>query len=366
MHVKLKGQEFLIQTLNDWYISIRSRDVSSAKKLKQQSDEYVDYYKQEQNLYFYYSLLNFRHNYLISNLAIRNDSFENIDNLEATSSKEDYFSYYYHFFKAIHAQTIGHFNEAENHYKQAEQLLLSIHDDLEVAEFYYHLSIYYCYRDRMNLANQHISKAKSIFQKNIESTLSLAFCENLLGLINIHEKKYDLAEEYLKNAQSMFSELKNNKGIIITTHNLGFLYSEIGNSILAIEQASKVLTKQHDHYKALFILAKENYKLQKYEKALEVIDVGLNFCLELKNIEYIHHFQILKSLNNKDSINQLETIISDGILYFEKEGLFSYVKEYSETLANILYQLEDFKNSSKYFRSAYIAAEKLKQKELLK
>jgi hypothetical protein len=32
MHVKLKGQEFLIQkTLNDWYISIRSRDVSSAK-----------------------------------------------------------------------------------------------------------------------------------------------------------------------------------------------------------------------------------------------------------------------------------------------------------------------------------------------
>ena len=63
---------------------------------------------------------------------------------------------------------------------------------------------------------------------------------------------------------------------------MGFLYSEIGNSILAIEQASKVLTKQHDHYKALFILAKENYKLQKYEKALEVIDVGLNFCLELK------------------------------------------------------------------------------------
>lgn len=51
---------------------------------------------------------------------------------------------------------------------------------------------------------------------------------------------------------------------------------------MAIEQASKVLTKQHDRYKALFILAKENYKLQKYEKALEVIDVGLNFCLELK------------------------------------------------------------------------------------
>lgn len=44
-------------------------------------------------------ILNFRHNYLISNLAIRNDSFENIDNLEAISSKEDYFSYYYHFSK---------------------------------------------------------------------------------------------------------------------------------------------------------------------------------------------------------------------------------------------------------------------------
>jgi response regulator aspartate phosphatase C len=60
MHVKLKGQEFLIQTLNDWYISIRSRDVSKKKKLKQQSDEYVDYYKQEQNLYFYYSLYKLR------------------------------------------------------------------------------------------------------------------------------------------------------------------------------------------------------------------------------------------------------------------------------------------------------------------
>jgi response regulator aspartate phosphatase C len=56
MHVKLKGQEFLIQTLNDWYISIRSRDVSSAKKLKQQSDEYVDYYKQERKIYTFITL----------------------------------------------------------------------------------------------------------------------------------------------------------------------------------------------------------------------------------------------------------------------------------------------------------------------
>ena len=81
----------------------------------------------------YYSLLNFRYNYLIDNLGVSKDSFNKIESFEIPTN--NFLSYYYHFFKAIHSDAIGNYILAREHYDKAEALLQYIPDEIEKEEF---------------------------------------------------------------------------------------------------------------------------------------------------------------------------------------------------------------------------------------
>ena len=65
-------------------------------------------------------------------------------------------------------------------------------------------------------------------------------------------------------------------------HNLGLLYASQNLSVLAIRHLSEVSKKMPTHYKAIFLEAREYYKLGEIEKAKELIESGLKVCEELK------------------------------------------------------------------------------------
>lgn len=368
MSVSVKGNEQLTSLLNDWYQSMLSQQVLKATNLKKEIDEKIiklstesnqDY--QDQNLLLYYSLLEFRYTVLTDSFSIQQNSFDAISDYDMPT--DQFLCFYYHFFKAIHATCITNFAEAEEHYKQAEQILINIPDEIEHAEFYYRIATFYHHTYNMLASIEYTNKSKTIFLKHKGYEVKIAFCNNLLGGCCINLKQYKQAEKYLNSAIDLLKKYKQEDSLLYVRSTMGWLYSDQSRSNLAICHLSKVTDKMPMHFKAIFLQAKEHYKLREQSAASKLIDKGLKICREINNEEYIYHFYILKSLNDNIPLDELEKFIEKGIVYFEEVELWDYVMEYAELFAITCRKLEHHNKASEYFHIVFKLDENLLKKE---
>ena len=142
---------------------------------------------------------------------------------------------------------------------------------------------------------------------------TVASCETALGTARIFLKQFEKAEEHFNRSIDLLQKHNEEKLILIVRHNLGLLYATQNLSKLAIRHLSEVTEKNIAHFKAVFLQAREHYKLRKTNivKELivkELIEKGLAVCMELGNEEYVYHFNILRSLNEDEVINLLEEV----------------------------------------------------------
>ncbi|KEK23545.1 histidine kinase [Bacillus gaemokensis] len=364
MNIQIKGNEQVTQLLNEWYVEIRSRHLEKATNLKQQVGIKVNEIKESSELLQHYLLLDFRYNFLIDNLGVFKDSFNKIDSLGVPTNSS--LAYYYHFFKAIHSNAIGEYNLAKEHYEKAEALLRHISDELEHAEFYYKLATFRYHVYQALLAITHVTKAKEIFSKYNGNELNLAFCNNLYGLACIHLREWELAEEHLTSAMDTFQKIDEKKFITMVKHNLGLMYGSQDHSAVAIRYLSEVIENSPNHYKAIFIKAREHFKLGETNIASELIEKGLDVCTSLGNKQYQYRFGILREMNKKVPAQELEKLILVGMDYFKKEQLWEYIQEYTEVVAVQYHNEGNFEQGSKYFYLSYEAKKEIHKKEALK
>ncbi|PDY44245.1 Rap family tetratricopeptide repeat protein [Bacillus pseudomycoides] len=361
-HVVTKEQ--IKHSLDAWYQSMLQQQVEKATRLKEEIDEKIVNIEEDQNLLLYYALLDFRYKVLTDSLSIIKNSFDVIESYNKPS--DEILSYYYHFFKAIHATLTTNYNDASEHYEKAEKLLKHVPDELERAEFYYRISAFFYYTTQPMNTIKYVNKAKEIFLKHTGYEMSIALSENLLGLTAIQIGQYEQAEEFLSSAIDILQKQDNETLLLRVRHNLGWLYASQNLSALAIRHLSEVTTKMSTHFKAIFLQAREHHKLGEINITEELLIKGLNICTELNNEEYIHHFTILKALNNNVSTEELEKIILEGITYFDKESLYNYTQEYTEKLAVKFYSENNHVKASEYFHTALQAKEKTFEKGALK
>jgi response regulator aspartate phosphatase F len=252
MTVSVRGNEQITNLLNEWYVEIRSRHIAGAHRLKKDIDAKINDIEEDQNLLIYYSLLDFRHNYLINNLGLSHNSFDKIDSLGEPT--DNFLSYYYHFFKAIHANEIGKYNIAREHYDKAESLIEYVPDALiERAELHYKLATFNYDVCRFLLSVNHAKQAKDIYAQHNGYEANIALCENIMGMSCIELKEWELAEEHLLSATSMFKQLYEEKFTYMTRNNLGLMYASQNLSDLAIRYLSEVIEYNSQHYKAIYI-----------------------------------------------------------------------------------------------------------------
>lgn len=363
MGATVKENELIANLLNDWYVEIRARHINNARLLKNEIDEKIKRVD-DQSLLLYHSLLEFRYQYVIDNLNVSKDSFDKIESFELPNDIT--LTYYYHFFKAIHASTVGNYNTARINYDKAEELLASVPDELEQGEFYYKLgAFHYDVYESLQAVN-YVNKAKEIFLNHDNHERNVGFCENLLGMACTNLKEWALAEEHLVKAMDIFQKLDEDKFTIMVRHNLGLLYAGQNMSELAIRYLSEVSEKKPNHYKALFIEGKERCKLGDHETANLLFDRGLGLCIELNNEEYQHRFKIMMDINNSVDSEQLEKTILAGVEYFERESLYEYIHEYCIALALKIYEEGQHAKASTYFYMGIQAKGKVDAKGALK
>lgn len=362
--------ERLTNLLNEWYIEIRAKRVNNAQILKEKIDSKVNALetpnenKQTQDLLLYYHLLDFRYTYLIDNLGLLKESFDKIESFEIPH--DNHLTYYYHFFRAIHLNELGNYHSAKEHYDLAETFLKYSADELEKAEFYYKLSTFHYDRQQALLSIKYATRAKDMYSDYPDHQINVAFCYNILGLACMSLREWELAEEHFTSAMDHFQKIDEEKFITMVRHNLGWMYSTQNLSTLAIRYLSDVAEKSPNHYKAIYVKAKEHHKLKENDLASELIEQGLKICNKSQIEGYQHHFEILKSLNENVDAKTLEPIVLKGISYFEREELYEYVQEYHEKLAIKFYEEKLGSEASDYFYLSSKARQKAFEKGALK
>ncbi|ALC51997.1 MULTISPECIES: hypothetical protein [Bacillus] len=363
MNVQLQGNEQITKLFNDWYRAMLQHQTTHATKIKKDIENIISNSEEDTNLQLYYSLFNFRYKILTDGLNINKDDFNKIDSFPLPEN--GLFSYYYHFFKAIHNTIIGNYNAAKHLFENAKKLLIHVPDELENAEFNYRLASYYYQTYQPLVAIQSANEAKAIFSKHINCEINVALCDNIFGLSCIDLKQFEQAEIRLDSALNILQKYSEETLSLRVRHNLAWLYASQNLSELAMRHISEVTTKQPNHFKALFVEAREYYKLGEYTQAKELIKKGLNISNKLENKEFQYRFMILRELNNKTSINDLEMIILEGISYFKTENLWECIQEYTDVLANMFYEKEDHIKASQYFYMANQARKKHEEKGAL-
>ncbi|WP_459502632.1 response regulator aspartate phosphatase [Bacillus sp. C1] len=365
MNIQVITKEHIKSLLYEWYREIRMQNIERAGELKKEIEVKIqNVEEQEKNITLYYSLLNYRHAELINKNDVDVYIIESLD-----VPKDSLMEYYYYFFRASQATLLGHYKKAKELYGKAEILLKYAPDELEKAEFYSKYSLFCYYIHQPLLVIENASKAKDIFSKHFGHEFKIASCYNVLGLACVQIKQFEHAEIHFTSAMDILQKrnMKNDGSFILRIrHNLGFMYTEQNLSQLAIRYLSEVTKELPNHFRAIFLEARAYVKLGETKMASDLIQKGMKVCKELDQAEYEHHFIILQAINQKVTAEELEKIIVESFSFFEKEGLWKYVEEYSDILAIQFYESGNPVKASKYFYLAHKKREEEFEKGALK
>ncbi|GAB6561868.1 tetratricopeptide repeat protein [Bacillus cereus] len=355
MNLQIKGKEELRHLLNSWYNEICGEHLEKAASLKKELDLRVEEITGEEEVHTYFHLLNFRYEILLGEVS--EETHRKIDQIGEVDDKQ--IMYHYHLFKAVYATNKAHFNEAKVHFAKLQEIDGVINGVKEKAELDYRLAIFYYQIYQPFASIKHVMQAEKVFQTFSGNEVLLASCENIYGLCSSTIGKFGQAEVYFLSALDKAKKVKSERWEKKIKHNLGLLYADQGNPELAVKYLSDSL---RDNLKTVFLLAREHYKMGHRDEVNQLILKGYDLC----NEEYQHHFNILKELNEPSSIENLEFVIKEGILYFENEELWKYVVDYFEVIAVQLHTEGNAVKASEYFYEAYQAKQKTENKGVLK
>ncbi|PFJ16505.1 aspartate phosphatase [Bacillus cereus] len=362
------NNEKVTKLLNDWYKVILSKKITKAAKMKEEIDEKISVLmveqnrdSQDQNLLLYYSLLDYSYKVLINKSFISHGDFDAVEKL-TTRAIDDYLKYYYHFYKAVHNTMIANYMEAMEQFEEAERLLQCIPNELEKAEFNYKLGELYYHIQQPFLTIKHTMKAKDAYEKYADYVINQIDCDTMLGLACVTLNQFEQGEEYFIKCLDTAKKHEYNQLVTLIQYNLGFLYAKQGISQAAIRHLTDVYASEKPHHKTVFLLTQEYYKSNQFEKARDFLSQGFG----LADIEYTHHFRILRAFYEETSEQSLESAIINGINYFESQKLYGFIEEYSGILAKKFYQEGNHEEASKYFNMSHDAKQLFKKGSALK
>jgi tetratricopeptide (TPR) repeat protein len=353
--VEVITKQEITKLLNDWYQEMRVQHVIKATKLKEEIDRKIDSIEEDQDVLIYYSLLDFRYKMLTG------DFKADYDKPISEEQTNIFLKYYYHFFKFIYATEITNYSDAKEHYQLAEELLVNISDEAEKAEFNYRVAIFNYYISQPVLSIHYATKAQEFFVKNEGYEVKKGACKNLLGTACTILEQYELAEEYLLEALDIFSKANEDSLAIKVRHNLGLMYADQDLSEIAIRHLTEGYNK-NPRIRAIYLLAREHYKLKKTQEASKYIEEGLKVCSE----EYKHHLLVLKAKNDSIPVEESEGIFLPAIEYLKKREMWKDVIMYSEELANKWFDAGNESKAITYFRMSYKAKQILRKQGVLK
>jgi tetratricopeptide (TPR) repeat protein len=277
-------------------------------------------------------------------------------------------TYYYHFFKGMYAYSMKNYEEAIDHYVQAETRLARVDDEIEKAEFHYKVASAYYYLDYNLISVHHVKKALSIFEKHEEYHKRTADSMILLGLNLIDLKQFVEAEALFHSGLDIAKKIGDKALLACLNHNLGLLYFEQNLLETAVTYLSNVIsTEAHERpvysLKCMYLLANALFKLEQTSEAKEWYIKGVALAGRSIDEEYLIKFKLLNALYNQHE--EFEEVFQESIAYFENNKMWKALEEYAEIFAGLYKDQAKYNKACDYYGKAVSARENIFEKERL-
>lgn len=340
------------ETLDDWYESMKNFDHDKADNQKAQIESHLDDYKEDPEIWKFYSLLSGRFYLLNYDLE---KAAENLSKVKPwPEEKFHWLNYYYNFFNGMVQYELKDYKRAIHYYLKAKQFISDLNVQ-ETAEFLYKLGSAYHRDFQHSRSIKYTTRALRIFSNKLNFK-RMADCKNLLG--NNFMQVYDYKESEANFKRAVFyAEKANNSDLkTIILHNLGYLYTEIDLEVaLKYLKQAYVVLQNHDKYfkcQNLFLLSRSYFSLGSKKEATFYLNQGLCLSEDQHYLDYYHHFKILECKYLTTGHNQFETTYKEAIDYFCEHCLWEYVMEFSEEFAVQLRDTGKHEEATHFFKLA--------------
>ena len=225
-------------------------------------------------------------------------------------------------------------------------------EDWELADFYNVLSLSYLTNNQNLNTIDYATKCLKFFKDNLFFERSVD-SHMVIAIAQKRNFQYGKAEENLKLAQQLSTEMKLKQALGRIHQNLGSLFSIQGDSSQSIEhfKASLKYKKGTSNYLISFLsLIQEYSKKGNSAQVVQWCNKGLHE-LENKSIKnheaYYHHFKLYLSLILKDE--NCINVIKKAIRYFENKNDYRHVHKYSLLLADVYFEEIMYKNARIFY-----------------
>ncbi|MCY8989695.1 Rap family tetratricopeptide repeat protein [Bacillus atrophaeus] len=371
MHVlnKIPSLE-VANVLNDWYVAIRKLQVDKSIEFAEKAKAMTDEMEEDQELLIYYSLLEHRHKILLYDLRGTiipdrdkhvSDSFHNAKTSELTD-------YYFFLFEAMYEASNSNYDVAIGLYREAEQKLSAIPDDIERAEFYFKMAWLYYRLDQHVLSLRYIRDALAIYKEKPDYNKKQALSLFLLAGNCTETGHYEKAESYYNEAENMIKLINDPFLEAQLHHNKGILYSHWGKSALSITHLEKALThsdyyKSEYYYNSSFMLIKELCIIGDRSRAQTILTEGRKRAFDNTSKVFIAKTDILSILYLEKHHDNSLLRITEKLDLLENCNHTDSVKELSRLAAKVYEDKGFYQHAVALLNKSIEAEQKLKKLE---
>jgi len=334
------GYDVVALKVNDWYTEIKKGNVTDAEFLKKEIEGLIEEMEENQTVLLYYSLIEFRHQIMLSYLKPKiaspelldmwegiKDQKEKVDCDENEKNQMDHLiEFYFWYFKGVHYFREYRVDKAINCYKTAEKVLEKLEDDNEKTEFYFSLAEAYYHMDQQQISLIYANKALDILLNQQLMDEKIARCYSVIGGNFLSKRQFDEALKYFEKSNIYAKNTKNEYLIASTIFNLGKCYAEVkrySDALVNFDTAIDIFKKNQTahipkaYYNKLFTLLKmgELHSVGKrfdhFHKANQTYNDGIKFAKEAKDerfatqIDYLYHLYF--EANHPDTPNKLKS-----------------------------------------------------------
>jgi tetratricopeptide (TPR) repeat protein len=366
-----RSAESVAAKLNEWYSFIRKNKVEEAEYLKNEIFLILDEMEENQDVLLYYSLLDFRHQIMLSYLKPESAGDVNHSLRQLEDKKDDLtglLDYYFYLFKGMYNLKQRDFLTAIACYKNAESKLKEVKDEIERAEFHLKIAEAYYYMNQTPFSMNYAIQALEIFKQHDLYTIKRVQTRFIIGGNFLDIMNYDKAKEFFHEALLETRNLQEKDHHLQATayFNLGlccFYEKDYENAMENYTHAAKIYEEQTSFFmpKVYFNIMRVWIKQKQWNEARSCYEKGIDYALRLKDAECQAKFTLFKATY----LQYDEELINESIQYFEAKNLFSDLEELSLDVANYYNEIKNFDKANTFYKKAIFARQQIQKGECL-
>ncbi|MGG3575437.1 tetratricopeptide repeat protein [Bacillus gobiensis] len=358
--MKAIAYEEVAHMINQWYKLIKRHQVEDSISMRDKILQTLDKTEQNQNLLLYFNLLDSRHKMLLESFQLSEEILNKIQKNPEVKGTDDMLQYYFLFFSGQFEFSKKNYIEAINYYKLAEDKLLKIPDDIEKAEFHYHVAISYYHIDQHFFSMDHAEKALATFREHDDYSHRTINSEMILGANKLDLFRFEEANHHYEHALEIAKATNNHYTEGLAYRNLGIAYMRRNMLSLAEDCFRKGL--QIEEYeptlyglRTIYNLTHVLYKTDRIDEARKWCEKGIARAEKAGEEEYLAKLSLVYSL-----YDQFHTdTITVSIDYLSAAGLWNDVSELTLEVGLYFKKAGDTENAAKYFLESIQARDQI-------